>query len=88
MVLLSLGAIIPPARIPKALKYALRIILCMTGDEVDVAAEGFVEECEARPLDMLDRECIDSVVVIQHKIEGHAVGDFGFQEEEIFRAWR
>jgi hypothetical protein len=56
----------------------------VTGNEVEVAAQRFIQQAQALPLGVLRWQGVHRGGEVLREIEGHAVADFGFEEEDVF----
>jgi hypothetical protein len=81
----GLWAVVPPAGIPEALKQTLGVVLMMAGDEVNVAAKGFVEEAEDSVARVGGGQRFESSRKVGRKIKGLARFVFGFEPAEFIQ---
>ena len=79
----GLVAVVPPAEVPEALEEALRVVVGVPGDEVDVAAQGLFQESERTLARAVGWESVHGGREVAGQLEDHAGSRLGFEEEEV-----
>jgi hypothetical protein len=79
----GLVAVVPPARVPQALKERLGIIAHVTGDEVSVTKDGLPQELDDSALGHRRRQLLAGFGEILGQVKDHAGFCLGFKEGQV-----
>ena len=75
-----LRAVVPPAGVPETLKQGLGIVFSVAIDEMDVPAQGLIEENEQLPFGVVRRYGMQGFCEITCEVEGESGDHLGLKE--------
>ena len=76
-------AVVPPAGVPQTLKEPLWVVLGVTSNEVQIAAEGFLQQPQSPSTGPILGHDLDGRGEVSGQLEGHAGRDLGLQEGQV-----